>query len=55
MKILFLSGNQSQALADWLIQQGEVITYTENRISVEDVQRLNPEIIVSYARRIISP
>jgi methionyl-tRNA formyltransferase len=51
MKILFLSGNQSQALADWLIQQGEDITYTENRISVEDVHRLNPEIIVSYNYR----
>jgi len=48
MKILFLGGNNSRVLANWLTAQGEEVTYTEKRISLNDARALNNQMIVSY-------
>jgi len=48
MKILFLGGNNSRVLANWLTAQGEEVTYTEKRISLNDARELNNQMIVSY-------
>jgi len=48
MKVLFLGGNMSAALADWLVHQGEDVIYTEQVISEAEVRQASPEIIISY-------
>ena len=48
MKILFLGGNNSRVIANWLTAQGEEVTYTEKRISLNDARELNNQMIVSY-------
>jgi len=48
MKILFLGGNNSRVIANWLTAQGEEVTYTEKRISLNDARALNNQMIVSY-------
>lgn len=48
MKILFLSGNQSKKLADWLKQKGENIIYVQNKLDLEKVKTITPDFIISY-------
>jgi len=55
MKILFLGGNMAKGLADWLEQRGEEVIYKEERITIDNVKELSPEIIVSYNYKYIIP
>lgn len=48
VKILFLGGNVSKGLADWLTLQGENVYYTEQKISADFVKDINPDFIISY-------
>ena len=48
MKILFLGGSMSKHLVDLLVEHGEEVTYTEQKISLEKVQHVVPEMIISY-------
>jgi len=53
MKILFLGGNLSKELVEWLINQGEDITYTEKKIDFDFILQSKPEMIISYNYRYI--
>jgi methionyl-tRNA formyltransferase len=55
MKILFLGGNLAKSLSDWLDQQGEDVLYKEDKITVNEVKQISPEIIVSYNYKYIIP
>ena len=48
MKILFLGGNLARTLADWMESQGEEVIYREDKITTDDVKKVNPDFIVSY-------
>ncbi len=48
MKILFLGGNLSKELVEWLIKQGEEIIYTEKKIDFDYILQSKPEMIISY-------
>lgn len=48
LKILFLGGNSSCSLSDWLESMGELVFFTENKVDADYVKRINPDIIVSY-------
>ena len=53
MKILFLGGNLSKELVEWLIKQGEDIAYTEKKIDFDFILQSKPEMIISYNYRYI--
>ena len=53
MKILFLGGNLSKELVEWLIKQGEDITYTEKKIDFNFILQSKSEMIISYNYRYI--
>ena len=53
MKVLFLGGQGSKELFNWLTEQGEEVFYTEDKITVEGLNKLRPDIIVSYNYRYI--
>lgn len=53
LKILFLGGNMSRQLADWLSAQGEILLYTEEKIDIEIAKKFNPDLIISYNYRYI--
>jgi methionyl-tRNA formyltransferase len=55
MKILFLGGNLAKGLADWLQQFGEDVVYKEDKITVNEVKQISPEMIVSYNYKYIIP
>lgn len=55
MKILFLGGNSSKELFEWLKSAGEDIVYTEDRINIDFVHTLDPGLIISYNYRYIIP
>lgn len=55
MKVLFLGGNMAESLAEWLRQQGEKIIYTVEKITIDEVNMIAPEFIVSYNYRYILP
>lgn len=48
MKILFLGGNMSKSLVEWLEAQDERICYFEDKISMGFLKRVKPEFIISY-------
>ncbi len=48
MKILFLGGNLSKELIEWLIKQGEDIAYTEKKIDFDFILQSKSEMIISY-------
>jgi UDP-2,4-diacetamido-2,4,6-trideoxy-beta-L-altropyranose hydrolase len=51
LKILFLGGNHAEELADWLRLKGEKVIYREEKVDADFVQKLNPDMIVSYNYR----
>ena len=53
MKILFLGGNLSKSLSDWLISIGEEVIYLEQKIDINFVKKINTEFIISYNYRYI--
>jgi methionyl-tRNA formyltransferase len=53
MKILFLGGNLSKEIAEWLIKQGEDVTYTEKKIDFDFILQVKSEMIISYNYRYI--
>ena len=53
MIILFLGGNLSKTLSNWLISIGEDVAYTEEKININFVKKINPEFIISYNYRYI--
>ena len=53
MKILFLGGNLSKELVEWLIKQGEDITYTRKKIDFNFILQSKSEMIISYNYRYI--
>lgn len=53
MKILFLGGNSSKELFDWLKSKGEDVVYTEDRIDIDFMQSINPSFIISYNYRFL--
>lgn len=53
MKILFLGGNLSKELAEWLIKQGEYVTYTEKKIDFNFILQVKSEMMISYNYRYI--
>jgi len=55
MNILFLGGNLAKELADWLLSIGENVTYIEEKINLDFVEKLDPEFIISYNYRFIIP
>ena len=48
MKILFLGGNLSKSIFDWLVSIGEDVIYTKEKININFVKRINPDLIISY-------
>ncbi len=48
LKILFLGGNSSRTLSDWLESIGEIVFFTEDKVDADTVKKINPDIIVSY-------
>ena len=48
MKILFLGGNLSKALVDWLETQGEIVIYTTEKITLDYVKKIGSKFMVSY-------
>lgn len=55
MKILFLGGNLSQSLSEWLRKQGEDVLYTEEKVDINFVTKINPDFIISYNYKYIIP
>ena len=55
MKILFLGGNIAKKLAEWLKEQGEEVIYREDKVSIEDVKKINPDFIISYNYKFLIP
>ena len=48
MKILFLGGNMSKGISDWLERQGEVVIYRDDKVKIDDVKQTHPDMIISY-------
>lgn len=48
MKILFLGGNLSKSIFDWLVLIGEDAIYTEEKINIDFIKKINPNFIISY-------
>ena len=48
MEILFLGGNLSKNLADWLEQAGENVIYLDDKITLNEVKTICPDMIISY-------
>lgn len=48
MNILFLGGNLAKELAEWLREQREEVIYREDRITIEDIKKINPDFVISY-------
>ncbi|MEW6410568.1 MAG: formyltransferase family protein [Nitrospirota bacterium] len=48
MKILFLGGNMAKGLADWLEQQGETVIYREDKVTIDDLIQISPDMVASY-------
>jgi methionyl-tRNA formyltransferase len=48
MEILFLGGNLSKNLADWLEQAGENVIYRDDKITLNEVKTICPDMIISY-------
>jgi methionyl-tRNA formyltransferase len=48
VKVLFLGGDHSKDLYNWLISEGEDISYIEEKVDVDHVRNIKPELIVSY-------
>ena len=48
MKILFLGGNLSKSIFDWLILIGEDAIYTEEKINIDFIKKINPDFMISY-------
>ncbi|MCS7171280.1 MAG: hypothetical protein NZ851_03085 [Aquificaceae bacterium] len=56
MRVLLLGGNEhSLELKAWLEEVGEEVIYTEEPIDPEMLNVINPEFIVSYNYRRITP
>lgn len=48
MKILFLGGNVSGSLYQWLFSQGEDVIYHAERIDPEFIMSMKPDLVISY-------
>lgn len=48
LTVLFLGGNLSHVLADWLTSKGEKVCFHSDRIKIKQVEHIKPDIIVSY-------
>ena len=55
-KVLFLTNNDNaMPLYDWLVSEGEDIITISNKISIEQIEELNPKFVISFNyRHIIS-
>ncbi len=53
MKILFLGGNLSKSLANWLRKRKENVIFKEEKISMEEVRKICPDFILSYNYKFI--
>lgn len=52
MKVLFLGNNNlSKSLSDWLISVGEEVILIKEKIEIDFVKMIEPELIVSYNYR----
>lgn len=49
MKIIYLTNNENTlVLYDWLIENGEEVILSQEKLSLSFVQNINPEMIISY-------
>jgi len=55
MKILFLGGNKTRSLVDWLEKRGEIVIYKESKITLDWVREIKPDIIISYNYKFLIP
>lgn len=55
MKILFLGGNLSKSLSDWIEQQGEIVVYREDKVTINDMSQICPDLIISYNYKYLIP
>ncbi len=56
MKLLLLGGNEhSIELLEWLKSIGEEVIYTEEKVNLELVKKINPDFIISYNYKHIIP
>lgn len=55
MKILFLGGDLTKELKNWLEHKEEDVIYKDNKITIDDVRFIAPDFIVSYNYRYIIP
>jgi methionyl-tRNA formyltransferase len=53
MKIMFLGGQNSKKLSEWIEQQGDNVYYTEQKIGIQDIIRMDRDFLVSYNYRYI--
>ena len=53
MRIIFLGGNSSRGLSDWLEAQGEEVIYKVEKITIKHVRDASADLIVSYNYRYI--
>jgi methionyl-tRNA formyltransferase len=51
LKILFLGGNLSRVLYEWLLETDEDAFYTEEKVDAGFVKDLSPDMIISYNYR----
>ena len=57
MKVIFLSNNSvSHILYQWLkLDQGEDVVYYESKLSFTDLEKIQPDYLISYSYRYILP
>jgi len=55
MKILFLGGNLAKNLSGWLKEQGETVVYREDKITIEELKQIIPDIVITYNYKFIIP